>query len=222
MKITFIIDTNSYAGNFEREMCGYLTGRVGECGVGDNFAEFFHKEETLDFDNVIDVEDEGCARPCSIQPSPNYFNTGMGKHYHISEENDKERILNDYYLSVKGVYEGYMAQPKGYREIMLKQGLTTYANGWTLEACNKEIARHEKTIDAAKNATTFQKYPAYNSVGIFFDTMPTQEQIDLMKKRAVAFVSLFLSKKKYGADANFKVEGFRIETQKTIKKFQSV
>ncbi|KKK83825.1 hypothetical protein LCGC14_2789530, partial [marine sediment metagenome] len=30
----FIIDTDSYAGNFEREMCAYITGRVGECGVG--------------------------------------------------------------------------------------------------------------------------------------------------------------------------------------------
>jgi len=40
----FIIDTDQYAGNFEREMCAYLTGTVGECGVGDEFAELFSKE----------------------------------------------------------------------------------------------------------------------------------------------------------------------------------
>lgn len=38
-KYSFIIDTNSYAGNFEREMCAYLTGQVGDCGVGDEHIE---------------------------------------------------------------------------------------------------------------------------------------------------------------------------------------
>lgn len=67
MKLTkgygFVIDTNEYAGNFEREMCAHVTGRMGECEVG---GEFIDDSITELFENVIDVEDEGCARPCSI------------------------------------------------------------------------------------------------------------------------------------------------------------
>ncbi len=29
----FVIDTDTYAGNFEREMCAYVTGQIGECEV---------------------------------------------------------------------------------------------------------------------------------------------------------------------------------------------
>ena len=32
---TIIIDTDEYSGNFEREMCAYCTGQVGECEVGE-------------------------------------------------------------------------------------------------------------------------------------------------------------------------------------------
>jgi hypothetical protein len=32
----FIIDTEQYAGNFEREMCAYCTGILGDCEVGED------------------------------------------------------------------------------------------------------------------------------------------------------------------------------------------
>ena len=35
----FVVDTDTYAGNFEREMCAFMTGITGACGVG--------KEEVL-------------------------------------------------------------------------------------------------------------------------------------------------------------------------------
>lgn len=31
-KYTFVIDTEQYAGNFEREICAFVTGRRGEYG----------------------------------------------------------------------------------------------------------------------------------------------------------------------------------------------
>jgi len=43
----FVIDTDTYAGNFERPMCAYMTGRVGECGVGEEFAEMFKHIQVL-------------------------------------------------------------------------------------------------------------------------------------------------------------------------------
>ena len=62
--IAFIIDTDQYAGNFEREMCAHITGRVGECEVGREYVEEGISEK---FENVMDVADEhGCYRPASI------------------------------------------------------------------------------------------------------------------------------------------------------------
>lgn len=65
----FVIATNQYAGNFEREMCAYLTGVTGECDVGKEMAEIYSKEEDLpsDFwDNVAQVSVDGFYRPCTI------------------------------------------------------------------------------------------------------------------------------------------------------------
>jgi hypothetical protein len=61
----FIIDTNEYAGNFERELTAYCTGIIGECEVGE---EFIDKEITSIFEPyILQVVDEyGCYRPCEI------------------------------------------------------------------------------------------------------------------------------------------------------------
>ncbi len=68
----FIVDTNSYAGNFERDMCAYMTGQVGDCGVGGGCAKVYQDEETEEFNNVIHVPDEhGCSRPVTMWDSPN-------------------------------------------------------------------------------------------------------------------------------------------------------
>ncbi len=62
-----IIETNHYAGNFEREMTAYCTGHVGECGVGKEHAAIFREEVPQDpfGDSIVPVpDDHGCARPC--------------------------------------------------------------------------------------------------------------------------------------------------------------
>jgi hypothetical protein len=64
----FVIDTDQYAGNFEREMTAYLTGRIGQCGVGDNMIE----KLPIKFDNVTMLKDQyGTSRPttCWFEPS---------------------------------------------------------------------------------------------------------------------------------------------------------
>ena len=59
--VVFVIDTDQYAGNFEREMCAHVTGRIGECEVGEEYVD----DEIRDlFDNVIDMPDDSdCYRP---------------------------------------------------------------------------------------------------------------------------------------------------------------
>lgn len=69
----FVINTNKYAGNFERELCAYCTGIIGECEVGQEEAKIFlietdcAKEDNPFEDKVAQVpDDHGCTRPCSI------------------------------------------------------------------------------------------------------------------------------------------------------------
>lgn len=89
----FVIDTEQYAGNFERELTAYVTGHVGECGVGKKQAAQFFKELAIEDPDEVDAEDywddligtEGdehaCYRPCKIYPTPGWFNNGKGKHF---------------------------------------------------------------------------------------------------------------------------------------------
>jgi hypothetical protein len=74
----FVIDTADYAGNFERELCAYITGRVGECGVGIEMHERFTEETGLEpFENVMEeADDHGCHRPATI-----YSTTGRDHPY---------------------------------------------------------------------------------------------------------------------------------------------
>jgi len=72
-RFIFVIETDKYAGNFERQMCGYLTGKFGECGVGEEEAREFLEDRGLraedspfdDFVESVPDEDGGCRRPCS-------------------------------------------------------------------------------------------------------------------------------------------------------------
>lgn len=61
----FVIDTNSYSGNFERDITAYCTGQIGECGVGESLVEDDVAER---FENLITSmpDEHGCQRPCEI------------------------------------------------------------------------------------------------------------------------------------------------------------
>ena len=75
MKYVIAIDTNKYAGSFEREMCAYITGQVGECGVGDPSAaeEELSDEERDWFEDNCEhrADDNGCCRPTYIYQDKN-------------------------------------------------------------------------------------------------------------------------------------------------------
>ena len=78
----FIIDTDSYSGNFEREMCAYVTGTVGDCGAGTDVALIAvpeMAEMALWFEeHIVQVPDHhGCSRPTSLWPDPNGENNSV-------------------------------------------------------------------------------------------------------------------------------------------------
>lgn len=83
----FIIDTDTYAGNFERELTAWCTGHIGECCVGKGYADSFREEcpamvDAFD-DLIIHLPDEyQCYRPTTIYPTPGWSNDGNGHHTH--------------------------------------------------------------------------------------------------------------------------------------------
>ena len=155
-----IVDTEDYAGNFERELCAYMTGTYGECGVGEVCADLFEKdvdEETFKWfdENIMyESDDNGCSRPAKLSSTPGWFNDGNGSHY--KEKNcDYEEVLTEYNKKEE-------------------QYLKTYPK-----------ATHRKLL---KSVDEIQKHPAYMSVEFGFDReKPSDELLDFMTNRAHKF-----------------------------------
>ena len=152
----FVIDTDTYAGNFERQMCAYVTGQIGECEVGKEQAELA-KQEIPDVVAQLEeltehVPDEhGCHRPVSIHPNPRYGNDGHGKHALLTDENRKQF-----------------------------------------------------------------PYPAYNSVAIYFHSMPDSKTMEIMKQRARNIGTRGVGTE--GFEHTVEVEGFRLLEKRTTYK----
>jgi hypothetical protein len=80
MEHSIIIDTDSYSGNFEREMCAFITGQVGESEVGSEIVE---KERSnikyLDWweehieSRVRDTDDTAIYDICEIVSTPGCY-----------------------------------------------------------------------------------------------------------------------------------------------------
>lgn len=52
-----LVKTNCYAGNFERELCAFMTGQVGDCEVGDEFVEEEIQKMISNTSNFILIEE---------------------------------------------------------------------------------------------------------------------------------------------------------------------
>lgn len=72
-----IIETDKYAGNFEREMTAFMTGAVDDYDIGAElkpiFKEECSKEISLEIENLVEFkpDDHGTYRPCAIRPNKN-------------------------------------------------------------------------------------------------------------------------------------------------------
>ncbi len=185
----FIIDTDMYAGNFERELTAYCTGVIGDCGVGQERAKLFVKEcpeqENEMAELVEQVADEhGCYRPTKIQPTPGFFNDGMGNEWPDSEWPE------DGVPSAK-VIETY------------KKTWDDHINEYGGPAKYKEINR---TIPSEKEKSTPGRFPSYQSVGIFLNKNPTKKQLKFLMNRAEKYKPLT----DMPWDVAFNIRGFRL------------
>lgn len=89
--VAFVIDTDSYAGNFEREMCAHITGTIGDCEVGEELVEDGISKKFPNIQNVAD--DNGCYRPVSCHELPNSgVNNAVAIFFDINKPPSKEQI----------------------------------------------------------------------------------------------------------------------------------
>lgn len=98
-----VIDTEQYSGNFEREMCAYITGQIGECSVGNDWVrEYSETIKHLDWweEHILqrpDDREHPCYRPVAIYPTVGWYNDGYGGH------------LKETGADVKSRYPAYMS-----------------------------------------------------------------------------------------------------------------
>jgi hypothetical protein len=182
-----VIDTDQYAGNFEREMCAFLTGQTGECGVGKEIANKARQDiKHLPWwiSHIAQAPDEhGTLRPTTIWPTPGWFNNGMGKHYPDSP---------DYYEKAKAdaVESAKIRNETQLSYIRRRLDTQTFDDeskprGWTKAACLRALENHEQFVEGIRNSDT--RYPAYMSVGLFVNEFPPADVITELKDRITFF-----------------------------------
>ncbi len=125
----FIVDTDSYSGNFEREMGAYLTGQIGDCEVGSDLLGLFYEdmkengtEEYIDlFDEIVyqKPDENGFRRPVEIETTPNRVNNGMG--LHLDKDSDEAKALPRTYGAYESVAIFFSVNPTEHAEFLKKR-----------------------------------------------------------------------------------------------------
>lgn len=189
MRFVFVVDTDSYSGNFERELCGYVTGRWDNETHGGDQATIAQKEllpEIWEYlqNHVISCMEEHddipYSTPVVIWPTAGWFNDGMGGHFKEGQE--------------KEAFEHHIKEVAAYEK------------------------QHNTKLHVSKGLT---KFPAYQSVGIFFDEKPPQHIVDVLKERAYKFTKEYWPKHKiFGHKID--VTGFRLVREATVKNEESL
>lgn len=210
-----VIDTEQYAGNFEREMCAYITGQTGQCGVGEGYAlEYEDNMSHLQWWNnhivqMPDDEEYSTLRPCAIWATPGWFNNGMGEHYRDTPENETEALekaISEFKLYKK-------SQVDMVEQRLIEQNFEEHkVGGWTKQACISFLNSYKNDL----SISTLTKHPAYMSVAIFVDEFPPKDVWDDFMKRAQEFAAIYEDFS--GKRLELNITGFRqIETKPTQK-----
>lgn len=202
-RIIFCVDTDTYAGSFERELCAYMTGILGECEVGEESKKLYEEDGHEPLEDLVDPyvpDDHGCRRPVSIHPTPGWFNDGAGNHYRESGY-DEAAVVKKYNQKV---------------EEDAKRSEQVYADK---AHGKKEADRIRKECKAKK----VKKYPAYNSVAVFLTREPTKEEIEFLKDRASKFVADQRKRSRFSDERfGFKIEGFRLVVEEKVAQERSL
>jgi len=204
---SFVVDTNKYAGNFKRHLCGYMTGDGGEYDHADVDAVFVkevgddHPLGDLMVYRVTDDDDVPIHAPVRIYPNPRWFSNGKGSHFRVDDPAAVNKALAAWKKSEIGLNEDMLRRAK-------------------LSGVQEIIDYYQRQIDEAKARTEAPwNFPAYTSVAIFLDQQPTQEQIDFLKTRAHRFVEFCRSDCEAARrlPRDLEIEGFRLVASEVVE-----
>lgn len=159
----FVIDTNQYAGNFEREMGSYMTGRVWKYFSDDAIIlANLYKEETKDlhakqFTSILgrhQSDGEHWPNYTMKLETPGWFSNGVGGEFRDGEE---------------------AAALEHHRNYNLKLSQAKHLSD---EEKEKYLKRAEEPLF---------KWPSGMSVAIGFTERPNAEQLRILEERAKSF-----------------------------------
>ncbi|MEE8383039.1 MAG: hypothetical protein V3R78_14315 [Thermodesulfobacteriota bacterium] len=174
-----VVDTDKYSGNFEREMSAYITGVVGECEVGleeKNTARKELGEETIYWfvHNISQMPDEhNVSRPCAIRPTPGWFNDGVGNHWQDGADPNEVRRKKIKW-SIK------------YYTPLIERAKKNIADG--KHAWRRDLKGYGDRLEAVKSGgSDSMNFQAYQSVAIFFNSLPPDNIMEVIIKRAEKF-----------------------------------
>jgi hypothetical protein len=179
-----VIDTDAYAGNFERQIAGYTTGVFDEeRGHGDSEARLAKEEypeitrSLIAKSTTVSHEEYGQVSN-TIRATPGRLNNGMGFGYNA----DDAQASADAKARAKKSAEEYQAPHIAQYERRLRE--QDFTNGWDKEGCERSIASAQAMIATAGDHVG---YPCYESVAMFFREPLTPEEIAFVRERAVEF-----------------------------------
>lgn len=222
----FIIDTNKYSGNFEREMIAFITGV--ETGRGEKYSEIAQKEldaNTLEWfeDNIVEKHYDTHLELCSIYPNPRYVNDGLGNHfekdYWFDPDNKQEIIL----LIEEDLKERFKQEIINLDEIKFDEEITTESQK---VMDSKEMHKDEykdRLVKCREEAEDQYEspYPAYLSVIFQFYEDPSKEIVTIIKERAKKFCEIYREESNENY-LDFKFEGLRLETTITQVEYHNL
>jgi hypothetical protein len=185
-----VIDTDAYAGNFERQLAGYATGVVdveryhGTDEAADAERAFPDMVGALRAKSLaVPHHDYGMVTN-TIRATPGRLNNGSGFHYtpggpEVDEDarSRAKQSMTDYFARAHADVRRRLAendfQPEG-------------PGAWTREACERTLSDAQASIDRTGE---FIAWPAYESVAMFFSEPLTAEEMAFVRRRAEEFAS---------------------------------
>lgn len=172
IKYAIIIDTDSFAGNFDSLLCAYVTGLLGESGGERDIAIKARKELGKHFEwfykyHARQTDEYGQERPEALEPTPGYFNDGMGNAY--KKGFSPELVYSNYVKAVEDYYLPHITQAINHPE-----------------GTESDIRRMRQIIkDAKKNGPGHE--PSYQSIIMFFERKPNTALMKIVRERAEAY-----------------------------------